>query len=398
MGSTRRAASAGSSALGPFGSTTVGRSWLCGARLASTSTGWPRMRPGGLTPRSLLRAGVAARQVGPQSAVHTHQTGDSDDDPMFGCILDADIPEFEPPHRVLEWPVVPTGDFAPGTFNRRDYYLARLGPWARVVHSLAAKGRRTRSPGAGVASSATERSPWFGPRRPPNWAGYRGSGVANAGPAGASAAATTRTTSYLSWSRGALRALARTAGPGESSAGFGKRPSRPWVLSSLVRTAFAPTLSPPLSQARAPPSHLLVAAPPGTMAAPHAAQTLIDFDTLAAEAGAGEVVLNYLWARGLARTATLALVEPTEARFRATVIDPLASTRPPTQSSKSPRATSRPSRRSSYTCTWRPGRSGTPGRPPEPQLFAPRPHRRPPAQRHDAQPAVAAGGPAAQVL
>ncbi|CAE7706012.1 Gcsh [Symbiodinium sp. KB8] len=59
----------------------------------------------------------------------------SDDDPMFGCILDADIPEFEPPHRVLEWPVVPTGDYAPGTFNRRDYYLARLGPWARVVHS-----------------------------------------------------------------------------------------------------------------------------------------------------------------------------------------------------------------------------------------------------------------------
>ena len=38
----------------------------------------------------------------PQWAVHTHQTGDSDDDPMFGCILDADIPEFEPPHRVLE--------------------------------------------------------------------------------------------------------------------------------------------------------------------------------------------------------------------------------------------------------------------------------------------------------
>ena len=59
------------------------------------------------------------------------------------------------------------------------------------------------------------------------------------------------------------------------------------------------------------------------MAAPHAAHTLIDFDTLATEAGAGEVVLNYLRARGLARTATLALVEPTEARFRATVVDPL---------------------------------------------------------------------------
>ena len=59
------------------------------------------------------------------------------------------------------------------------------------------------------------------------------------------------------------------------------------------------------------------------MAAPHAAETLIDFDTLATQAGAGEVVLNYLRVRGLARTATLALVEPTEARFRATVIDPL---------------------------------------------------------------------------
>ena len=80
---------------------------------------------------------------------------------------------------------------------------------------------------------------------------------------------------------------------------------------------------PPLSPAQAPPSHSIIAASPGTMAAPHAAQTLIGFDTLAAEAGAGEVVLKYLRARGLARTATLALVEPTEARFRATVIDPL---------------------------------------------------------------------------
>ena len=71
---------------------------------------------------------------GPQWAQHTHQTGDSDDDPMFGCILDEDIPEFAPPIRVLEWPVVPTGAFAPGTYCRRDYYLARLGPWARVVH------------------------------------------------------------------------------------------------------------------------------------------------------------------------------------------------------------------------------------------------------------------------
>ena len=52
---------------------------------------------------------------------------------------------------------------------------------------------------------------------------------------------------------------------------------------------------------------LIVVASPGVMAAPHAAATLIDFDTLATQAGAGEVVLNYLRARGLARTATLAL-------------------------------------------------------------------------------------------
>ena len=44
---------------------------------------------------------------------------------------------------------------------------------------------------------------------------------------------------------------------------------------------------------------------------------------LAAETGAGDVVLGYLRARGLARTATLALVEPDETRFKATVVDPL---------------------------------------------------------------------------
>ena len=59
------------------------------------------------------------------------------------------------------------------------------------------------------------------------------------------------------------------------------------------------------------------------MSATHAAQALVDFDTLVAETGAGDVVLSYLRARGLARTAALALVEPDETRFKATVVDPL---------------------------------------------------------------------------
>ena len=104
---------------------------------------------------------------GPQWAQHSLQTGDSDDDRMFGCLPDeALIPEFAPTRRVLEWPVVPT-----------------------------------LSPGAGGASRATGRSPWSGLRRPPSWADFHGSGAANAGPASTSAGATMRTTSSLSWSR-----------------------------------------------------------------------------------------------------------------------------------------------------------------------------------------------------
>ncbi|CAE7427904.1 Gcsh, partial [Symbiodinium microadriaticum] len=81
-------------------------------------------------------------------SIHTHQTGDSDDDPLFGCLRDEDIPEFEPPIRVLEWPVVPTGPFAPGTFNRRDYYLAQVRAAHRgrqgSRHGLAPARRRAR--------------------------------------------------------------------------------------------------------------------------------------------------------------------------------------------------------------------------------------------------------------
>ena len=153
----------------------------------------------------------------------------------------------------------------------------------------------TRSPGAGDASSGTWLSPWFGPC----WAG--------------------RCTGDHENDLIPERALPGVRPGAPSLAGFlgdfGEkdrlgRGSSP----CLVCTALA--FPPPLARLKLRPR---------TLSSPrrHAAQTLIDFDTLAAEAGAGEVVLKYLRARGLARTATLALVEPTEARFRATVIDPL---------------------------------------------------------------------------
>ena len=58
---------------------------------------------------------------------------------------DEALPEFAPTRRVLDWPVIPTGTFAPGTYSRRDYYLARLGPWARVVHSPRRQGEDDRA-------------------------------------------------------------------------------------------------------------------------------------------------------------------------------------------------------------------------------------------------------------
>ena len=89
-------------------------------------------------------------------------------------------------------------------------------------------------------------SPWFGPHQPPSWADYHGSGAVNAGPAGASAGATTRTTSCLSWSRRALRAFALGRRPRQdSSAGFGKRPSRPRVRSALGLPCLRPLPCPP---------------------------------------------------------------------------------------------------------------------------------------------------------
>ena len=90
------------------------------------------------------------------------------------------------------------------------------------------------------------------------------------------------------------------------------------------------------------------------MTAAHAAQALVDFDTLA---GAGE-----RWCAAVPRH-----------RHRP------APGGPPTEFKVAP--TSRPSRRSSSTCTWRPGLSGTPG----PLLGT---------RAGDAQPPLAAGGAA----
>ena len=71
----------------------------------------------------------------PQWAQHSFQTGDSDDDPMFGAVPSD---TFEPARRVLEWPVVPTGTYAPGTYSRR-------GPQQGMVCSTRALQARSTS-------------------------------------------------------------------------------------------------------------------------------------------------------------------------------------------------------------------------------------------------------------
>ena len=84
----------------------------------------------------LLGAAVAARQVGPLGRAHApnrrqRRRPDVRLHPRRG----------HPGVRAASsGSCVPTGDFAPETFNRRDYYLARLGPWARVVHSPRREG------------------------------------------------------------------------------------------------------------------------------------------------------------------------------------------------------------------------------------------------------------------
>ena len=69
----------------------------------------------------------------PQWAVHTHQTGDSDDDPLFGYLRDEDIPEFG-------------GSSTAGTTTWLVW-----GPGPGWCTALAAKERRTQSPSAGGA-------------------------------------------------------------------------------------------------------------------------------------------------------------------------------------------------------------------------------------------------------
>ena len=73
---------------------------------------------------------------------------------MFGAVPSEEL-AHEPARQVLEWPVVPTGSYAPGTYSRREYYLARLGPWARVVHQPRRSGEddpvTRQDPGYGLA-------------------------------------------------------------------------------------------------------------------------------------------------------------------------------------------------------------------------------------------------------
>ncbi|CAE7864993.1 POLA2, partial [Symbiodinium necroappetens] len=155
------------------------------------------------------------------------------------------------------------------------------------------------------------------PPRPPKRAAYRGSGAANAGPGILLAGATSRLSSSRSWSSWASRQGRRySRRPAQTSPRrASEKSSAPYSVVPAAAWVGCP------STARA--SRLFAPPPAAVMSSTHAAQALVDFDTLAAETGAGDVVLGYLRARGLARTATLALVEPDETRFKATVIDPL---------------------------------------------------------------------------
>ena len=89
-----------------------------------------------------------------------------------------------------------------------------------------------------------------------------------------------------------------------SPPGLGSRP-RP-----ILRDTVSP--GPRLEKGGCRVSPLLVSAPAPPLRVRIVGSSRRALGSLAAEAGAGEVVLNYLRARGLARTATLALVEPTQ--------------------------------------------------------------------------------------
>ena len=179
--------------IGPFGSTTVGRSSLCGVRLAST--GWPRIRPGGLTPTTPFGGCRRCPPGGLPSGLCTRTRPATAT--MTRCLAASSTRTSRSSSRLIgflsgRWSRRATMRPGPSTAGTTTWLAWGRGPgWCTP---LAGKGMTTRSPYAGVASSGTWLSPWFGPRRPPSWAGYRGSGAANAGPAGASAGATTRTT------------------------------------------------------------------------------------------------------------------------------------------------------------------------------------------------------------
>ena len=160
--STRPAARPGWCAPGRFGSTTAGFCWRCGARPASTSTGWARTRPGGLTPMIPFGGWSRCPPGGTRNGPSTRSKRATAT--MIRCLAPFPtriLPVFAPARRILEWPVVPTGVRAPGTYSRHEYYLARLGPPPR-------RGRHGRQVRA--ASRATGRLPWCGPRLPPSWA------------------------------------------------------------------------------------------------------------------------------------------------------------------------------------------------------------------------------------
>ncbi|CAE7400255.1 eIF3-S7, partial [Symbiodinium sp. CCMP2456] len=187
--------------------------------------------PGGGLGQDLGPGPTAAPRLG-------NDTGDEDEDPtVAAAIMPEQLARILGTRPVTREPteMVPYAEHAAGIHPRDPYYLARLGPWSRVVH-------RPASP-------------------------HLDDGIAECG-----------------------RRVEQ-------------RRSLFFCLASLP-----PSLPCPPFTGHGRPVVL--------------DRRLVDFRTLAAEAGAGDIVVRYLGARGLARTATLALVEPNPTRFEATVVGP----------------------------------------------------------------------------
>ncbi|CAE7318240.1 unnamed protein product, partial [Symbiodinium sp. CCMP2456] len=208
-------------------------------------------------------------------------TGDEDEDPAVAdAILPEQLARILGPRPVTREPteMVPYAEHAPGIHRRDPYYLARLGPWSRVIHRPAHPDLDDGIADCGRRVELRRTAP-----RRPSRAGCPGDGAWSAGAAATSAGPTTRRSA--SWS---------DAGPRRRAAG-----KDPWPTGPIFREARASLKGVP------PPPPL-----------PRLFLGLV-------MAWAGDVVVSYLAARGLARTATLALVEPSQARFEATVVDPL---------------------------------------------------------------------------